>query len=233
MTKQDVDDDLEKLVLAYIAILSRSAREVDISETYYALNELNEARIKAGLRPVKVDFKQLKAQNQKIVEKYQKLLNDKRGSYVVIRDEAAGTETLEFKPWIADLKKSEKLKVQNLVQQATEEGWSDEQLDLEFDKLQEFDEDVRAPAAAFVETRTVQHQIRMSTWKFAGLARVQRVAAGANPCKVCQDLDQQIFDIDECPPLSHIGCQCVYVPYFDDYSIDSEDFVDEIEVDSL
>lgn len=232
-TDKDIDNKLEKLVLAYIAYLSRAAYDVDLSETYYALRELNDAKIKAGIRPSKVKFKQLKADNQKIVDEYKRLLEEKRGSYVVIRDESAGTETLEFKPWIAELKESEKLKMLAVLKQATDDEWDDHRLHSEFEKLLNFDENVRVPAASFVETRTVQHQIRMNTWKAGGLRQVQRIAAGSNPCKICQDLDLQIFYIDECPPLSHMRCQCIYVPYFDSYLDGSDEVTDEMEVDPL
>lgn len=228
-----VDDELDKLILAYVAVLSRAAHGIDLSETYYALIELNDARIQAGLPPVKVDFKELKAQNKKIIDDYKKLLEEKKGSYVVIRDEAAGTETLEFKSWLSELEDAEKLKILNALKKAKAESWSEDRIHSEFDDLRQFNEDVRVPAAAFVETRTLQHQIKMSTWKEGRLRQVQRIAAGSNPCKICQDLDLQIFDIDECPPLSHMGCQCIYVPYFDNYLDEPDEVTDEIEVDSL
>ncbi|MFA6727553.1 MAG: hypothetical protein WCS17_04965 [Prevotella sp.] len=228
VTEKKIDDELKKLVLAYITYLGRSAYELDLSETYYALIELNEARTKAGLRPAKVDFKQLKTENQKIVDEYKKLLKEKYGSYVVVRNEASGTETLEFESWLLALKTSEKLKLRNMLDQAKRENWLDDKLQSGYDDLLKFNTDVRVSAAAYVETRTVQHQIKMSTWKAGGLLKVQRIAAGAHPCKICQDLDQQVFDIDECPPLSHIKCRCIYVPYFGD---SFEDITDEIGIE--
>jgi len=230
VTEKKIDDELNKLMLAYVAYLGRAAYELDLSETYYALKELNEARAKAGLRPAKVDFKTLTTENQKIVDEYKKLLKEKHGSYVVVRDESAVTEKLEFKSWVDDLKTSEKIKLLDMLNQAETDDWSDEELQSGYDDLLEYDTDVRVPAAAFVETRTVQHQIKMSTWKAGGLLTVQRIAAGVNPCKVCQDLDQQIFEIDECPPLSHIRCQCIYVPYFGN---SFEDISEEIDIEEV
>jgi len=32
-------------------------------------------------------------------------------------------------------------------------------------------------------------------------------------CGVCEELDGQIFGINDCPPLQHIGCRCWIEPY--------------------
>lgn len=226
-SKRKINAALKTLTLAYISNLVSTFHSLTISETYFALKELNEARLKAGLKPAKIDLKALKAQHEKAVADYKKLLETKKGTYVVIHDEVNKTEKLEFKPWLKDLSDNTKTLLVDIFDNSTKEGWDSERLKSELDKVETYDKNVRAKTAAFVETRTQQNKIRMATWKAGGVTYVQRhISEVGTVCPICLDLDGEVYPIGEESPLSHEGCQCWYSIY--SFNNSDEDITDQL-----
>jgi hypothetical protein len=209
--KKKIDSIIDVLIAAYITILFKASLETRLSGSFYALEEVNRARTEAGLKPITLDEDLIKKEALKGAEEYKKLLQEKGGSYVVVKKN--GTETLEFKTWLKDLKEDTKEKVMNIFDEAIKNGYTSDQLKSELDKVEEFMTNKRAKAAAFSETRVQEYLVRMKTWKLGKVATVQRHVNSSNPCATCEDMDGEIYEIGSQPPLSHLNCLCSYSIY--------------------
>jgi hypothetical protein len=196
------------LIAAYITVLYKANIETNISTQYYALGEVNKARLEAGLSPLKLDATTVKQEALSSANEYRKLLKDKGGSYVVVQKGV--TEELVFKDWLNGLKSNTKDEIVRIFDKATLEGWNPAKLKNELSKIEELIKNKRASAAAFTETRVAEHQTRMHIWKRGEVRLVQRHVTGLNSCHICQDMDGEIYEIDDAPPLSHFSCKCIY-----------------------
>lgn len=59
----------------------------------------------------------------------------------------------------------------------------------------------------------------LNTWKSAGVEKVVWVAEHDDKtCGECNELDEQVFDIDNVPHKPHYGCRCTIIPYTEDIS---------------
>lgn len=199
------------LIAAYITVLYKANIETNISTQYYALGEVNKARLEAGLSPLKLDATTVKQEALSSANEYRKLLKDKGGSYVVVQKGV--TEELVFKDWLNGLKSNTTDEIIRIFNTATQEGWNPSKLKNELSKIEGLTKNKRASVAAFTETRVAEHQARMHIWKRGEVRLVQRHITGSNSCHVCQDMDGQIYEIDDAPPLSHPACKCVYSIY--------------------
>jgi molybdenum cofactor biosynthesis enzyme MoaA len=209
--KKKIESIIDVLIAAYITILFKANLETRLSGSFYALKEVNRARTKAGLKPINIDADTIKKEALKGAEEYKKLLQEKGGSYVVVKKN--GTETLEFKAWLKDLRDDTKEKVINIFDDAVTNGWSSDQLKSELGKVEELLTNKRAKAAAFSETRVNEYLVRMKTWKYGKVATVQRHVNSSNPCATCEGMDGEVYEIGSQPPLSHLNCLCSYSIY--------------------
>jgi len=183
-----------------------------MSSSLEAVSELNLARVKEGLAPVKIPAKTLSKESIISAANYEKMLKEKGGSYVV--ETVGNTEKKVFKPWLKDLKSDTRESVLQIMKSAKNEGWTAERIDSEFRKLEEFAVKKRARIAAFTETRNMQYEAQMRTWESGNLEFVQRHAMHkGGTCDVCLGLDRQVFKLGEQPDLSHVNCLCYYTPY--------------------
>ena len=183
-----------------------------MSSSLEAVSELNLARVKEGLAPVKIPAKTLSKESIISAANYEKMLKEKGGSYVV--ETVGNTEKKVFKPWLKDLKSDTRESVLQIMKSAKNEGWTAERIDSEFRKLEEFAVKKRARIAAFTETRNMQYEAQMRTWESGNLEFVQRHAMHkGGTCDVCLGLDRQVFKLGEQPDLSHVNCLCYYSPY--------------------
>ena len=109
-------------------MLYRANIETRISTQYYALDEVNRARVKAGLSPLKLDATTVKQEALSSANGYRKLLQERGGSYVVVQE--GGTEKLVFKEWLKGLKTDTKDEVIRIFNQGIREGWVQQTLRL-------------------------------------------------------------------------------------------------------
>ncbi len=209
--EEKINKTLAILIAAYIAVLYRTNIETQISTQYYALDEVNKARVKAGLSPLKLDATTVKQEALSSANEYRKLMKERGGSYVVVQK--GNTERLVFKEWLKDLQSDTKDKIIRVFDNATNEGWTPEKLKDELSQIEELTKNKRAATAAFSETRVQEHRARMHVWQRGEVKTVQRQAHGSQSCKACQDMDGQIYTIEEAPPLSHPNCACFYIIY--------------------
>ena len=210
--ESNLDEALEILLFAYIASLSKAALKTQMSSSLEAVGELNSVRGSVGLEPVKIPAKALSKESIISAANYEKLLKDRGGSYVV--ETVGTTEKKVFKHWLKDLKSDTRESVLQIMKSAKNEGWTAERIDSEFRKLEEFAVKKRARVAAFTETRNMQYEAQIRTWKSGELEYVQRHAMHkAATCGVCADLDRRVFLIQDALPLSHPNCLCYYTPY--------------------
>jgi hypothetical protein len=211
--EEEIDNYLEILIAAYILSLYTASAEVMVSEPTAALKALNSARQKAGLEVITGNQEQFVNEALNRAKKYRKMLEDKQGSYIVIKVD--GTEKLVFEPWLKGLKEDTKKRLLDTFSQATKEEWSSSKLNSELDKIEELMVNKRVKVTAFSETRMLQYQMKMYVWKESGLDYVKRISQhGPNTCETCEKLDGQIFKIGTEPPLSHAFCMCEYEPYY-------------------
>ena len=138
-------------------------------------------------------------------------MKEKGGSYVVVSE--GGTEKLVFKEWLKDLNSDTREEVIRIFDQATRGGWRPDKLKSELSKVEELTKNTRASTAAFTETRIQEHQARMVIWSRGEVRLVQRHATGFNSCKTCLEMDGQVYEIGDAPPLSHPRCMCYYSIY--------------------
>ena len=124
-----------------------------------------------------------------------------------------GTEKLVFKEWLKGLKTDTKDEVIRIFDQAIREGWMPDKLNGELSKVEELTKNTRASMATFTETRVQEHQARMVIWSRGEVRLVQRHATGINSCKTCLDMDGEVYEIWDAPPLSHPRCMCYYTIY--------------------
>ena len=60
------------------------------------------------------------------------------------------------------------------------------------------------------------YRARLEAFKAAGIKRVKWVTQkDERVCEECDDLDEQVFPIDEVPPPQHPHCRCIIVPITD------------------
>jgi hypothetical protein len=206
------------LIIGYIASLYKASLETRLSAGYYALQELNEVRMSRGLKPISISSKTLREDCLKAANEYKKLLQEKGGSYVVVK--TGNTEKLEFKPWLKDLEADTKKAIINAFDKSIKNNWSPEKLNEELSKIEELTINKRAKAAAFSETRVQQHLANVNIWKKGKVSQVQRHLSTfiVNHCGPCIELDENIYNIDDAPPLSHFRCFCFYtiVSFYDE-----------------
>jgi SPP1 gp7 family putative phage head morphogenesis protein len=213
--EEGVDSYLDAFIAAYILSLYTASAEVMVSESYYALQTLNSARDKAGLEAIKGNSEKFVSEALDRAKKYRKMLEDRQGSYVV--KELEGAEKLVFEPWLQGLREDTKKQLLDVFSQATKEEWPSSKITEELNKIEELTIKKRVKVTAFTETRTMQYQMKTYVWKELKLEYVKRIAAhGKNTCEVCEQLDGQIFNLGDEPPLSHPNCQCDYEPYYSD-----------------
>jgi len=183
-----------------------------MSSSLEAIGELNSVRWKEGLEPVQISAKTLSKESIISASKYEKMLKEKGGSFVVERVE--NTEKKVFKPWLKSLKSDTRESVLQIFKSAKDEGWTSDKIDSELRKLEEFAIKKRARVAAFTETRNMQYEATMRTWQSGDLEFVQRHAMHkGGTCDVCLSLDRQVFKIQDALPLSHPNCLCYYTCY--------------------
>jgi hypothetical protein len=210
--ENELDRLLEALVLGYILSLVKASLKNNVSSSFYALSELNQARKVAGYEPIKLDMSKITADNIKATKEYEKLLRDKGGSYVV--EKINDTEKLVFEPWLNKLQDDTKVKVLDIFEKSKQESWTSDKIKEELSKIEEFGKNRRAKVAAFTETRVQQYEAQMRTWKYGGLEYVQRRSVeGPNVCLTCAVLNRRVFKLGTEPPLSHVSCRCYYTPY--------------------
>lgn len=106
-------------------------------------------------------------------------------------------------------------RVSELVQQALDEGWSNDQLADALTEDSAFD-DSRAEVIARTETAAADVQGSLIGWKESGVVASKEWKTGGACCDECADLDGETVPLDEDfpdgdPPL-HPNCRCDVLP---------------------
>jgi len=205
--ENQIDENLDILIASYIEILYKAALKTQLSSSYEALIELNEARKLVGLNDVFIPAEKIKSEALGEVEKYKKLLGEKGGSYVVVIKEHE--EVLEFLPWIDNMKEDTKEKLLTIL------SLPPEQLKTELLKLEDSAKKLRSASAAESETKIHEHFAKMRTWKHGGVKSVQRHLDPAyDNCGACIKMDGNIYLMDGYPAVpTHVHCHCYYTIY--------------------
>jgi hypothetical protein len=198
----DLEYMLDDLRETYQEALLKGVTQATLEAYVKAAQDLNTARVKAGLEPLPIDEKQLTEDALRQVEVWYSDLVHKGGSNVVVDH-----VYLEFKPWLFDLEDN--------ITAELKEIYKNVQTPIEIDnilpKLESKFNDY-AETAAFCEIYRQVDEARKSVW---GYEKVVRHASGSNICPYCDELDGQIFPADDCPPCpSHPRCKCDYEPIF-------------------
>lgn len=105
--------------------------------------------------------------------------------------------------------------VNDLVQQALEEGWSNDQLADALSSDGAFD-DARAEMIARTETAAADVQGNLIGWQESGVVAGKEWKTGAGCCDECDELNGEVVPLDEefpdgDPPL-HPNCRCDVLP---------------------
>lgn len=105
--------------------------------------------------------------------------------------------------------------VNDLVQQALDEGWSNDQLADALSSDSAFD-DARAEMIARTETAAADVQGNLIGWQESGVVASKEWKTGAGCCDECDELDGEVVPLDEDfpdgdPPL-HPNCRCDILP---------------------
>jgi hypothetical protein len=206
--ENELDKLLETLVLGYILALVKASLKNNVSSSFYALSELNQARKVAGFEPVKLDMSKITADNIKATKEYEKLLRDKGGSIIVEDDVRV------FKPWINDLRAETKAQLIEIFDKSKDEGWTSQRIKDELIKIEDFGKNVRARVGAFCETRTQQDVATRKLWKYGGLELTQwhtMEDSRVRPHHV--ERNHRVYKIDEAPSLGEPNCRCYLSPY--------------------
>jgi len=211
--ESNIDEALEILTLAYIASLSKAALKTQMSSSLEAVNELNSVRVKEGLEPVKIPAKTLSKESIISVAKYEKMLKERGGSFVVDNDKKF------FSPWLKKLKTDTKEELVTLFDQAAKESWTPEKLKTELKGMEELAKNVKAYNAAYCETRVLQDDATRRTWEYGGLEEVQWHTRGDNRVRPTHEArDRQVYPLKDCPSLGEPGCRCIISPYITKYA---------------
>ena len=204
-----LDEAINLLIFSYILSLSRAALKVNISSFFYATADLNSERNQAAMEPVNVGMTQITNDAVLNTKKYEKMLREKEGSYIV-----NFKEKKVFSPWLKNMRLDLKEEYLEFREKAVTESYTQEQIKEELSKMKDFAKDRRARAAAFSETRVLQDEANRRAWKFGGLKYVQRGSKeDSHVCGKCASMNNQIFELENSPSLSHLGCRCFYRPY--------------------